>query len=53
MFDEAIKQYEANLEETGLQQLLPFLCKQSLDAIKQGDWPHWRDRLAELPALTI
>jgi len=52
MFDEAIKQYEANLEETGLQQLRPFLSKQSLDVIKQGDWPRWRDRLAELPALT-
>ena len=52
MFDEAIEQYEADLEETGLQQLLPFLSKQSLDVIKQGDWPRWRDRLAELPALT-
>lgn len=51
MFEQAYKHYAASLEKADLQQLLPFLSKQALDVIKQGDWPRWRDRLDALPAL--
>ena len=52
MIEEAIKHYGESLEETDLQRLLPFLSSQSLDVIKQGDWPRWRERLDALPAIT-
>ena len=52
MFENALEEYLERLSGSELEPLLPFLSKQYLDGIKQGDWPRWRERLLELPAIS-
>ncbi len=39
------------LHDSGLDSLLPFAQEDFLQQIKHGDFPRWRDRLAQLPSI--